>query len=198
MPLTLLVSLSAPLQVSFFLSFSSCPNITFPSSLPLCVCWVTPVMSESSLPCGLEPTRLLCPWDPASKNTGVGCHALFQGTFPTQGSNLGLWCLLLWQTGPLSLVPPRKPKSSFAGSFLTLKGVWARSGSWWWTGKPGVPQSTGSQRVGRDGATELSYPELEIYVHSSLVPLDLTTPLLRPVACYMLASSLEFVLLSRV
>ena len=117
MPLTLLVSLSAPLQVSFFLSFSSCPNITFPSSLPLCVCWVTPVVSDSSLPCGLEPTRLLCPWDPASKNTGVGCHALFQGTFPTQGSNLCLLCLLLWQTGSLSLAPPRKPKSSFTGSF---------------------------------------------------------------------------------
>ena len=26
----------------------------------------------------------------SSKNTGVGCHALFQGTFPTQGSNLNL------------------------------------------------------------------------------------------------------------
>ena len=25
--------------------------------------------------------------------------------------------------------------------------VWASSGSWWWTGKPGVLQSTGSQRV---------------------------------------------------
>ena len=28
--------------------------------------------------------------DSASKNTGVGCHALFQGIFPTQGSNPGL------------------------------------------------------------------------------------------------------------
>ena len=33
--------------------------------------------------------------------------------------------------------------------------VWARSGSWWWTGRPGVLQSMGSQRVGRDWATEL-------------------------------------------
>ena len=31
--------------------------------------------------------RLLCPWDSPGKNTGVGCHALFQGIFPTQGSN---------------------------------------------------------------------------------------------------------------
>ena len=28
--------------------------------------------------------------DSAGKNTGVGCHALLQGIFPTQGSNPGL------------------------------------------------------------------------------------------------------------
>ena len=32
--------------------------------------------------------------------------------------------------------------------------VWASSGSWWWTGKPGVLQSIGSQRIRHDGATE--------------------------------------------
>ena len=36
--------------------------------------------------------------------------------------------------------------------------VWASSGSWWWTGRPGVLQSTGSQRVGHDWATELNWP----------------------------------------
>ena len=38
----------------------------------------------------LQPTRLLCPWDFSGKDTGVGCHFLLQGIFPTQGSNLGL------------------------------------------------------------------------------------------------------------
>ena len=33
--------------------------------------------------------------------------------------------------------------------------VWAGSRSWWWTGKPGVLQSMGSQRVGHDWMTEL-------------------------------------------
>ena len=32
--------------------------------------------------------------------------------------------------------------------------VWASSGSWWWTRKPGMLQSMGSQRVGFDLATE--------------------------------------------
>ena len=35
--------------------------------------------------------------------------------------------------------------------------VWVNSGSWWWTGRPGVLQFMGSQRVGHDWATELSY-----------------------------------------
>ena len=34
--------------------------------------------------------------------------------------------------------------------------VWASSGSWWWTGRPDVLQSMGSQRVGHDGVTELT------------------------------------------
>ena len=37
-----------------------------------------------------SPPRLLCPWDSPGKNTGVGCHALLQGIFSAQGSNLGL------------------------------------------------------------------------------------------------------------
>ena len=30
---------------------------------------------------GLYPTRFLCPWNFPGKNTGVGCHFLFQGIF---------------------------------------------------------------------------------------------------------------------
>ena len=45
-------------------------------------------------PNGLGPTRLLCPWDSPGKNTEVGCHALLQGIFPTQGTNPHLLRLL--------------------------------------------------------------------------------------------------------
>ena len=50
-----------------------------------------------------------CPWDSPGKNTGVGCHALLQGIFPIQGSNLCLLCLLHCQVGSLPLAPPGKP-----------------------------------------------------------------------------------------
>ena len=48
------------------------------------------VVSDSLRPYGLKPTRLLCPWDFPSKNTGVGCHFLLQGIFLIQGLNLHL------------------------------------------------------------------------------------------------------------
>ena len=37
--------------------------------------------------------------------------------------------------------------------------AWVNSGSWWWTGKPGMLQPRGSQRVGHDWATELNWTE---------------------------------------
>ena len=38
--------------------------------------WSHSVVSDSSKPCGLQPTRLLHPWDFPGKSTGVGCHCL--------------------------------------------------------------------------------------------------------------------------
>ena len=35
--------------------------------------------------------------------------------------------------------------------------VWVNSRSWWWTGRPGVLQFRGSQRVGHNWATELNW-----------------------------------------
>ena len=52
--------------------------------------WSHSVVPDSLRPHGLQPTRLLPPWDFPGKSTGVGCHFLFQKIYPTQGSNLGL------------------------------------------------------------------------------------------------------------
>ena len=62
------------------------------------------VVSDSSQPSGLQPTRLLCPLDFPGINPGVGCCALLQGIFLTQWSNPCLSCLLhyRWILYPLS------------------------------------------------------------------------------------------------
>ena len=47
----------------------------------------TEVAFDSVRSYGLQPARLLCPWDSLGKNPGVGNHSLLWGTFLTQGSN---------------------------------------------------------------------------------------------------------------
>ena len=48
------------------------------------------VVSNSLLLCGLQPARLLSPWNAPGKNTGVACHSLLQRMFPNQGLNPSL------------------------------------------------------------------------------------------------------------
>ena len=71
--------------------------------IPLLLLFSCSAVSDSLWPRRLEPARLLCPWDSPGKNTRVGCHALLQGIFSTQGSNPSL---LLWQEGPQHARPP--------------------------------------------------------------------------------------------
>ena len=72
-----LVSVVAFRSSSLCMRAQSCPTLCNPMdcSTPGSSVW--------------QPTRVLCPWDSPGKNTGVGCQALLQGIFPTQGSNLG-------------------------------------------------------------------------------------------------------------
>ena len=70
-------------------------------SLQLCQTLCHPM--DCSLPC------FSVHGDSPGKNIGVGCHALLQGIFLTQGSNQCLLSLLHWQAGSLPLAPPGKP-----------------------------------------------------------------------------------------
>ena len=60
-------------------------------------------------PYGLQPPRLLCPWDSPGRNTGVGGHSLLQGIFLTHGLNPSLlrcrYILYIWATGELYICP---------------------------------------------------------------------------------------------
>ena len=55
------------------------------------------VMSNCLWPHGLQPARLLCPWNFPGKKTREGCYFLLQGIFQIHGSNLRLLQLLHWQ-----------------------------------------------------------------------------------------------------
>ena len=64
------------------------------------------------------------------------------------------WCWERWKAGGEG---DDRGWDSWMASPTWWAWVWASSRSWWWTGKPGVLQSMGSQRVGQDWATELKW-----------------------------------------
>ena len=62
--------------------------------------WSRSVMSNSSQPHGLQPTRLLRPWDFPGKSTGVGCHCLLHITLPMiYQKKLNLKQIIRWFKG---------------------------------------------------------------------------------------------------
>ena len=83
------------------------PKQTFFQGRHLHVCWI---MSDTLQPHGCNPARLLYPLDSPGKNTGVGCHFLLQGIFPTQGLDLHFLCLLHCQADSLPLHHLGTPK----------------------------------------------------------------------------------------
>ena len=75
-------------------------------------------------------TRLLCPWNFLGKSTGMDCHFLFQGIFPTQGLNPGLLHCgqTLYHLSHQGSPSPWKGKAKFHR--LVPKGIWVPLASW--------------------------------------------------------------------
>ena len=75
---------------------SCCSPVWRRKKLDPILCWpkcgevsLSPPCADPQL-CPTLSTPARQPWDFPGKNTGVGCHFLLQGIFPTQGPNLGL------------------------------------------------------------------------------------------------------------
>ena len=85
-------------------------------NMDCCCCFLVAQLCLTLLwPCGLQPTRLNHPWNFPGKNTGMGCHFLLQGIFPTQGLNP---CLLCWQAYSLPLSHHKSPTHFFRYTFF--------------------------------------------------------------------------------
>ena len=96
------------------------PTMRAPLSGPHLTLISHSVMSNSLQSHGLQPSRLLCPWDFTGKNTGVGCHSLLQRIFSTQGSNPDLKADSLPSVPGIEpnnqLLPPESPISKYTAS----------------------------------------------------------------------------------
>ena len=76
--------------------------------------------------------------------------------------------------------------------------VWASSGSWWQTWKPGMLQSMGSQRLGHDGATELNYVNLNTHMKVKVLVTQSCLTLCDLMDCSPPGSSVHGILQARI
>ena len=80
-------------------------------------------------------------WPPDAKNQLIGNRP---------------WC---WERLKVGGEGDNRGIDGWMASPMQWTWVWVGSGSWWWTGKPGVLQSMGLQRIGQDWATELNWKQ---------------------------------------
>ena len=64
------------------------------------------------------------------------------------------WC---WERLKAGGEEDNREWDSWMASLTQRTWVWASSGNWWWTGRPGMLQSMGSQRVGHDWVIEMNW-----------------------------------------
>ena len=108
-------------------------------------------MSNPLRPQGQWPARLLCPWDSPGKTSGVGCHSLLQGIFPTQGLNLHFFAsqadsspsepstLNTHAKAPCQKQPARGARGSKEERRVWRKALRVFRGGWWEWGAPATP-----------------------------------------------------------
>ena len=86
-----------------------------------------------------------CPWGRKESDTTEQLHYLLKRTLSDILPSLKLSCQ-----------PLLRGWDGWIASLTQWTWVWVNSRSWWWTEKPGVLQSMGSQRVRHDWVTELN------------------------------------------
>ena len=89
-------------------------------------------------------------WSWKSNNLATWCEELTHWKRP--------WCWEDWRQEEKGMT--ENEMAAWHQWFDGLESEWY-SGSWWWTGRPGVLRFTGSQRVGHDWASELNWTELK-------------------------------------
>ena len=80
--------------------------------------WSCSVVSDSSRPHGLQPTRLLHPWDFPGKSTGVGCHCLFLKTITSYVLNV--WTVLYVRYSSVKLLWKKVTHTSYLFSNIYM------------------------------------------------------------------------------
>ena len=109
----------ANLQITFWVPSSGHAISNIQGTWNCCCCQVASVVSDSVRPHGLQPTRLLRPWDSPGQHTGVGCHVLLQRRKMESESEVAQSCPTL--SDPMDC---KLPGSSIHGIFRATVLEW--------------------------------------------------------------------------
>ena len=174
--------------------YPSSPALPPPNPPPCCA--YSLITSDSLEPNGLQPASLFCLWGFSGKNRTMGCHALLQGIFTTQGSNPGLlhckwifyhlshqevipWCIRGKEYRSGQCLQMQETGNRCLGQEDPLgKGMATHSSILLWIEELGRLQSVGSQRVGLDSVINsftFIYLYLSIYLYIFKIHLMLAT-----------------------
>ena len=115
---------------------------------------------------GNEQRSFCCFWSPFWRRSALGflwkewCKSWNSSTLATSCKDLThwkrLWC---WEGLGAGGEGDDRGWDGWMASLTRWTWDWVNSGSWWWTGRPGMLQFMGSQRVGHDWATELNWTD---------------------------------------
>ena len=144
--------------------------------------WAIEIPRERSGP-HTQYLQVLCPWiQPTSDGQYLGKNP--EGS---QKQNLHcpctsnylhsikrLWC---WEGLGAGGEGDDSEWDGWMASLTRWTWVWVNSGSWWWTGRPGVLRFMGSQRVRHDWATELKWTFIYKHLYTSYIVLGIISNL---------------------
>ena len=127
------------------------------------LCWVCGVGEDSWESLGLQGD----PTSPFWRRSDLGflwrewCWSWNSSTLATSCKELthwkSLWC---WEGLGAGGEGDDRGWDGWMASLTRWTWVWVNSGSWWWTGRPGILRFMGLQRVGHDWATDLIWSDL--------------------------------------
>ena len=109
-------------------------------------------------------------------------YSLKDGCWSWNSNTLATWCKELthlkrpwcWERLKAGGEGYHRGQDGYMASPTQWTWVWVNSGSWWWTGRPGVLQSMGSQRVRHNWATEVNWTESEFICSLSTLPMPMS------------------------
>ena len=144
-------------------------SLVFPVVMYGCESWTTKLSAEELM--FLKRRLLRVPWTARGSVHPKGNQSwIFIGRIDAEAETPTLWPpdaknWLIWKDPDARKDWRQEEKGDDRGwdgwmaSSTQWAWVWVSSGSWWWTGKPGILQSMGSQRVRHNWANELNWTE---------------------------------------